>query len=157
MASFVSGLISKQLNNLPFIGNQQQEPRLNLSANDLSDLNRLATSLNDRTQTDFTTPSAYTEFVDKLLLNTTINNNNSNQQVNRQSIMQGIKLVGIAVDEFDSGNEDIALNVYLSGLDKIIMSLPNLKGDKTKSALKDKLTRYLKYISLGVLLRLTVL
>ncbi|CAO3633710.1 unnamed protein product [Mucor hiemalis] len=84
--------------------------------------------------------SAYTQFVDKLI-DTTWKSGFSQQQqpINRQSIMQGIKLVGIAADEFDLGNEAVALDVYLSGLDKIIMSLPNLKDEKTKSALKDKL------------------
>jgi hypothetical protein len=45
--------------------------------------------------------------------------------VDRKSLSQGMKLVEIAVEEFESGNEAIGLDVYLSGLDKIIMSLPS--------------------------------
>lgn len=46
-------------------------------------------------------------------------------KVDRKGISAGIQLVGIAADEFESGNEAVALDIYLSGLDKIIMSLPS--------------------------------
>lgn len=46
-------------------------------------------------------------------------------QVDKQGISAGIKLVDIALEEFDRGNEALGLDIYLSGLDKIIMSLPS--------------------------------
>lgn len=48
-----------------------------------------------------------------------------NTQVNRKGISSSIKLLEVAADEFDSGNEEIALDIYLAGLEKIIMSLPS--------------------------------
>ncbi|KAG2235445.1 hypothetical protein INT48_007843, partial [Thamnidium elegans] len=62
-----------------------------------------------------------------------------NTQVDRKGISSSIKLLEVAADEFDSGNEEIALDIYLAGLEKIIMSLPNLKDQTTKQALREKL------------------
>lgn len=45
--------------------------------------------------------------------------------VDRKGISAGVKLISIAVEEFACGNQAIALDIYLSGLDKIIMSLPS--------------------------------
>ena len=135
MASFVSGLI---YDILPF--KQQYKSVTSDTSNQYVDRKGAAAALVYDTNTITALPydrSAYTQFIDKIL-DTTASKSNQ-EQVNRQSIMQGIKLVGIAVDEFDSGNEGIALDIYLSGLDKMIMSLPNLKERKTKLALKDKL------------------
>lgn len=59
------------------------------------------------------------------------NNNNSKQIVNlpsnidRHSISQGMKLVSIAADEYEEGNESVALDIYLTGVDKILMALPS--------------------------------
>ncbi|KAL0078114.1 hypothetical protein F4703DRAFT_1878723 [Phycomyces blakesleeanus] len=69
------------------------------------------------------------------------NTNNSKQAANldRRSISQGMKLVSIAADEYDDGNESVALDIYLTGLDKILMALPNKTDPKTKLALREKL------------------
>lgn len=45
--------------------------------------------------------------------------------LDRKSISQGLKLVSIAADEYDEGNEAVALDIYLTGLDKILMALPS--------------------------------
>lgn len=45
--------------------------------------------------------------------------------LDRRSISQGMKLVSIAADEYDEGNEAVALDIYLTGLDKILMALPS--------------------------------
>lgn len=47
------------------------------------------------------------------------------ENLDRKSISQGMKLVAIAADEFDEGNDTIALEIYLSGIDKILMALPS--------------------------------
>lgn len=82
----------------------------------------------------FDTPPPYASihnksFVNKLIDNTTFNLF-SKSTINKKSLTQGIKLVEFAVDEFESGNEALALDIYLSGLDKIIMALPS-KNDKS--------------------------
>ncbi|CAO3593682.1 unnamed protein product [Absidia cylindrospora] len=59
--------------------------------------------------------------------------------MDRRSISQGMKLVSIAADEYDEGNEEVALDIYLTGLDKILMALPNKTDTKTKLALREKL------------------
>ncbi|KAL7327192.1 hypothetical protein PS15p_209421 [Mucor circinelloides] len=84
----------------------------------------------------------YSHLVDKLIDTTTskFGYQSSNRSVDRKSLSQGVKLVDIAVDEFETGNEAIGLDVYLAGLDKIIMALPNLREIKTKEALKERLT-----------------
>ncbi|KAI7859997.1 hypothetical protein BDC45DRAFT_530446 [Circinella umbellata] len=71
----------------------------------------------------------------------------SNQQIganiemlDRRSISQGMKLVAIAADEYEDGNMTVALDIYLSGIDKILMALPNKTDPKTKFALREKLT-----------------
>ncbi|ORZ06185.1 hypothetical protein BCR42DRAFT_337302 [Absidia repens] len=61
--------------------------------------------------------------------------------MDRRSISQGMKLVSIAADEYDEGNEEVALDIYLTGLDKILMALPNKTDTKTKLALREKLLR----------------
>lgn len=43
--------------------------------------------------------------------------------VDRKSLYHGMKLVEIAVEEFEYGNDAIGLDVYLCGLDKIITAL----------------------------------
>ncbi|KAI9254671.1 hypothetical protein BY458DRAFT_520939 [Sporodiniella umbellata] len=58
--------------------------------------------------------------------------------LDKHSISQGIKLVSIAADEYESGNESVALNIYLTGVDKIIMALPNKADLNTKKAIKEK-------------------
>lgn len=151
MASYFTALLYKPLDYMPFVGSlkvDHSKTELTMPRSLTIDLDRIQQKdSTDRNLAGQVTPppydrSAYTQFVDKLI-DTTWKSGFSQQQqpINRQSIMQGIKLVGIAADEFDLGNEAIALDVYLSGLDKIIMSLPNLKDEKTKSALKDKLLR----------------
>lgn len=50
--------------------------------------------------------------------------NKSGRSLDRKSIIQGIKLVAIAADEYDEGNDTVALDIYLTGLDKIVMALP---------------------------------
>ncbi|CAO0801988.1 unnamed protein product [Mucor circinelloides] len=84
----------------------------------------------------------YSHLVDKLIDTTSskFGYQSSNRSVDRKSLSQGVKLVDIAVDEFETGNEAIGLDVYLAGLDKIIMALPNLREIKTKEALKERLT-----------------
>jgi hypothetical protein len=73
--------------------------------------------------------STYSQFIDKLIDSTTskFGYHLPSRAVDRKSLSQGVKLVEIAVDEFESGNEAIGLDVYLSGLDKIIMALPSKK------------------------------
>ncbi|KAG2179171.1 hypothetical protein INT43_002021 [Umbelopsis isabellina] len=74
--------------------------------------------------------------------------NKSNRTLDRKSIIQGIKLVAIAADEYEDGNDTVALDIYLTGIDKIVMALPgtwpyHAKDDmKTKLALEAKLIRY---------------
>lgn len=46
--------------------------------------------------------------------------------LDRRSISQGLKLVSIAADEYDGGNETVALDIYLTGIDKILMALPSM-------------------------------
>ncbi|ORZ10197.1 hypothetical protein BCR42DRAFT_381147 [Absidia repens] len=59
--------------------------------------------------------------------------------LDRRSVSQGMKLVAIAADEYEEGNDDVALDVYLSGIDKILMALPNKTDPRTKMALREKL------------------
>ncbi|CAM0135981.1 unnamed protein product [Umbelopsis sp. WA50703] len=63
----------------------------------------------------------------------------SNRTLDRKSIIQGIKLVAIAADEYDEGNDIVALDIYLTGLDKIVMALPAKDDMRTKMALEAKL------------------
>lgn len=51
--------------------------------------------------------------------------------LDRRSISQGMKLVSIAADEYDVGNETVALDIYLTGIDKILMALPSILIYKT--------------------------
>ncbi|KAK4519179.1 uncharacterized protein ATC70_009411 [Mucor velutinosus] len=71
--------------------------------------------------------STYSQLVDKLIDTTTskLGYHSTSRSVDRKSLSQGVKLVEIAVDEFETGNEAIGLDVYLAGLDKIIMALPS--------------------------------
>lgn len=59
--------------------------------------------------------------------------------IDRHSISQGMKLVSIAADEYEEGNESVALDIYLTGVDKILMALPNKTDMNTKMAIKEKL------------------
>ncbi|CAO3614572.1 unnamed protein product [Cunninghamella echinulata] len=59
--------------------------------------------------------------------------------LDRKSVSQGMKLVAIAADEYEDGNDDVALDIYLSGIDKILMALPNKTDPRTKVALREKL------------------
>ncbi|KAG1050482.1 hypothetical protein G6F43_007246 [Rhizopus delemar] len=63
--------------------------------------------------------------------------NDARDKLDKQSISRGMKLVLIAVDEYEQGNESIALDIYLTGVDKIMMALPNQTD--TKMAIKEKL------------------
>lgn len=47
------------------------------------------------------------------------------KDLDRKSISQGMKLVAIAADEYQDGNRTVALDIYLSGIDKILMALPS--------------------------------
>ncbi|KAI8061540.1 uncharacterized protein B0P05DRAFT_557418 [Gilbertella persicaria] len=67
------------------------------------------------------------------------NHKSNSQQVDRHSISQGMKLVSIAADEYESGNESVALDLYLTGVDKILMALPNKTDLNTKTAIREKL------------------
>lgn len=49
----------------------------------------------------------------------------STSNIDRHSISQGMKLVSIAADEYEQGNESVALGIYLTGIDKILMALPS--------------------------------
>ncbi|CEP19551.1 hypothetical protein [Parasitella parasitica] len=71
----------------------------------------------------------------------TFKSSNSKQTANidRHSISQGMKLVSIAADEYEQGNESVALDIYLTGVDKILMALPNKTDKNTKRAIKEKL------------------
>ncbi|KAI9014594.1 hypothetical protein CLU79DRAFT_721676 [Phycomyces nitens] len=68
-----------------------------------------------------------------------LSSNKQAANLDRRSISQGMKLVSIAADEYDDGNESVALDIYLTGLDKILMALPNKTDPKTKLALREKL------------------
>ncbi|KAI9315162.1 hypothetical protein BX666DRAFT_1879026 [Dichotomocladium elegans] len=61
--------------------------------------------------------------------------------LDRKSIAQGMKLFAVAADEFENGSPSIALDIYLSGIDKVLMALPYKTDPMTKQALRDKLTR----------------
>jgi hypothetical protein len=54
-----------------------------------------------------------------------LKNNKQQANIDRHSISQGMKLVSIAADEYEGGNESTALEIYLTGIDKIIMALPS--------------------------------
>lgn len=45
-------------------------------------------------------------------------------KLDRQSIIQGLRMVDLAAEEYQQGNDSIALDIYLHGLDKIVMGLP---------------------------------
>lgn len=78
---------------------------------------------NDRTYTQ--------QLVDRLIdattatLSPSTSSSTTTTVVDKKGIVHGIRLVEIAVDEYECGNEAIALDIYLSGLDKIIMALPS--------------------------------
>ncbi|KAI8992464.1 hypothetical protein BDB01DRAFT_847837 [Pilobolus umbonatus] len=61
--------------------------------------------------------------------------------IDRHSISQGMKLISIATDEYELGNQGIALNIFLTGIDKILMALPNKTDIDTKLAIRDKLQK----------------
>lgn len=48
-------------------------------------------------------------------------------KLDRQSIIQGLRMVDLAAVEYQEGNDSIALDIYLHGLDKIVMGLPGIK------------------------------
>jgi hypothetical protein len=147
MASFVSTLITDTLENMPFLGsswrskddshfpNRLQTRKLLTTLDDhqqiqsapLVDLNRTALYDIPPPYIDAThirpSNSYKKQLIDKLIDSATASNKNS--AVDKKGILQGIKLVEIAVDEYESGNEAIALDIYLSGLDKMIMALPS--------------------------------
>lgn len=50
---------------------------------------------------------------------------NQGGHIDRHSISQGMKLVSIAADEYEQGHELVALNIYLTGVDKVLMALPS--------------------------------
>lgn len=47
-------------------------------------------------------------------------------KLDRQSIIQGLRMVELAAVEYQEGNDTIALDIYLHGLDKIVMGLPGM-------------------------------
>ncbi|KAI7897249.1 uncharacterized protein EV154DRAFT_489446 [Mucor mucedo] len=59
--------------------------------------------------------------------------------IDRHSISQGMKLVSIAADEYEQGHESTALDIYLTGVDKVLMALPNKTDMHTKRAIGEKL------------------
>ncbi|KAG0169362.1 hypothetical protein DFQ30_003709 [Apophysomyces sp. BC1015] len=59
--------------------------------------------------------------------------------LDRRSITQGFRLISIATDEFDQGNHTVALDIYLTGLDKMMMAIPNSTDPMTKQAIQLKL------------------
>lgn len=63
------------------------------------------------------------------------NSNSSVNNVDRHSISQGMKLVSIAADEYEQGNESVALDIYLTGVDKILMALPSKHNSNDNSLL----------------------
>jgi hypothetical protein len=48
-------------------------------------------------------------------------------RLDRQSLIQGLRMVDLAAIEYQEGNDSIALDIYLHGLDKIVMGLPGIK------------------------------
>ncbi|KAI8988373.1 hypothetical protein BDF20DRAFT_833234 [Mycotypha africana] len=117
---------------------QAQQQQLSLSTSPTptpstswtSEMNALAQKIKDDVTKTFLSKSSK-----KTLSSSSI----SNTTVDRHSISQGMKLVSIAADEYESGNEAVALGVYLTGVDKILMALPNKTDTKTKLAIKKKL------------------
>ncbi|ORX51244.1 hypothetical protein DM01DRAFT_316557 [Hesseltinella vesiculosa] len=92
--------------------------------------------------------SEMSAFVDKLrddaaaIVASSSNTSYKSNQIpplDRRSVSQGMKLVAIAADEYEEGNDDVALDIYLSGIDKILMALPNKTDPRTKIALREKL------------------
>ncbi|KAI8639858.1 hypothetical protein BD408DRAFT_370930 [Parasitella parasitica] len=65
--------------------------------------------------------------------------NKQTANIDRHSISQGMKLVSIAADEYEEGNESVALDIYLAGVDKILMALPNKTDNSTQMAIREKL------------------
>ncbi|KAI9273799.1 hypothetical protein EDC94DRAFT_592803 [Helicostylum pulchrum] len=128
MTSIVSSLFYRSMNTLDTIVGSSRNRR-----QDLTPLNTrgLPSSHSVHSAPPFTqdeVPPAYNNW----LLS-------GNTKVYRKGISSSIKLLEVAADEFDGGNEEIALDIYLAGLEKIIMSLPNLKDRTTKQALREKL------------------
>ncbi|CAM0135995.1 hypothetical protein VKS41_005628 [Umbelopsis sp. WA50703] len=60
-------------------------------------------------------------------------------KLDRQSIIQGLRMVELAAVEYQEGNDTIALDIYLHGLDKIVMGLPVESDPDTRKALESKL------------------
>ncbi|CAO0795834.1 unnamed protein product [Mucor circinelloides] len=91
--------------------------------------------------------SALAEKIRDDVTNTFKGNTNTNSKqltnlpsnIDRHSISQGMKLVSIAADEYEEGNESVALDIYLTGVDKILMALPNKTDANTKMAIREKL------------------
>ncbi|KAI7866468.1 hypothetical protein BDF14DRAFT_1813621 [Spinellus fusiger] len=59
--------------------------------------------------------------------------------IDRKCMTQGIRLVLMAADEYDQGNEALGLEIYLSGIEKIVMAFSD-PDEKTKLALKERLS-----------------
>jgi hypothetical protein len=76
---------------------------------------------------------------------TTSSSNSFANNVDRHSISQGMKLVSIAADEYEQGNESVALDIYLTGVDKILMALPSKKKNPPWIDLLYDLTFYYAY------------
>ncbi|KAI8072464.1 hypothetical protein BC940DRAFT_292656 [Gongronella butleri] len=121
------------------------------TGNLLSEYNSSSTTLplDSPTPTPSTSwTSEMSAFVDKIrddaaaIVASSSNANYNKGQIpplDRRSVSQGMKLVAIAADEYEDGNDDVALDIYLSGIDKILMALPNKTDPRTKIALREKL------------------
>ncbi|KAF7727947.1 hypothetical protein EC973_006835 [Apophysomyces ossiformis] len=73
------------------------------------------------------------------IVNTTKERRKQTNNLDRRKITRGLQLVELAADAYEDGNDAVALDVYLSGVDMILMALPNKSDSKTKLALRDKL------------------
>lgn len=148
MASFVSSLIHSSANKIErtILGNSQKDadpwlalhaspsyhyPQTNCSASNPSAYHIIHSP---RSSSPIPTPSTswtseMSALAEKIKGDVTCtlkgNTKSSQQHVDRHGISQGMKLVLIAADEYEGGNESVALDLYLTGVDKILMALPS--------------------------------
>ncbi|KAI8144146.1 hypothetical protein BJV82DRAFT_608492 [Fennellomyces sp. T-0311] len=150
MSSFVSSILhhsANRIDDMPFLGSRSKRQSLPTgSSSGMASYSRNSAEYPSPPPYDMMlmqqspAPSPSTSWTsDMNALADRIKDDQHVVQLDRRSISQGLKLVSIAADEYDGGNEDVALDIYLTGLDKILMALPNKTDPKTKLALREKL------------------
>ncbi|KAI8987814.1 hypothetical protein BDF20DRAFT_852346 [Mycotypha africana] len=87
-------------------------------------------------------PPSYTKQI-KNKVSSMLGYSNENKEqrpnIDKEGLLRAVELAGIAVDEFEEGNEATGLDIYLIAFDKMIMAIPKLQDENSKQALADKL------------------